>query len=104
MLKRREFTLGGTAAVVAAGLGPVALFSGRRAAAGGFGSFTRARFDALLHTGFHIDAAAWEGAELIEVADGPPSAVVEQFHLVFQGPRDCELPSGRSRLRARRGP
>jgi hypothetical protein len=55
----------------------------------------KAVFLALLHEVFTISTDRGRvGIQLIEVDDGPPSTVTEQFTVVFRGPRHWPLAEG----------
>jgi hypothetical protein len=61
---------------------------------------TRARFAAWLHSGFRVRPVGGlrsGRATLIEVADGPRAAGLDQFHLIFRS--DGRVPTGLCELR-----
>lgn len=99
MIQRRAFLKGSTAALLAAGAGPIALFApASRSGDGSFGAFSRARFAALVNRRFFVEDDGWQPLELVALRDGPPSAVVEQFTLVFRGVPGTEIAEGTHRI------
>lgn len=91
-MDRRDFLKSGVAVLVTAGLSPwLVASSGAPAGAGGF---SKAEFQALLHTWFHVGGPAWQPMELVDVRDGLPSLRAEQFTLVFRGSPVAPLDEG----------
>ena len=89
MMIRRTFLKSSTAALVAAGAGPVMFFSGP--SEGVAAGFSRARFDGLVNAWFTVDDGAHPTLELIRVDGGPEVPGYEQFTAVFRGHRDDPL-------------
>jgi len=95
LLKRRRFLKGSGVAIGLAGLGPMVLFaSPRPVRAGDFGSFSKARFEALRGGWFHVDGGWWESVQLVEVTDEAPSWTVEQFSIRFLASPHSDLEAG----------
>jgi len=92
LLKRRRFLKGSVAAIGLAGVGPVVFFTSPRPVwAGDFGSFSKARFEALRGGWFHVDGGMWESMQLVEVRDERASPRVEQFSIRFRASPHSEL-------------
>ncbi len=94
---RRTFLKTSTLALVAVGVGPVGLFSGR-AAKGDSLVYSRARFEALVDRRFYVDDGPHPTLELVRVEDGPTAARLEQFTAVFRGPVDRVLDEDQYRV------
>jgi hypothetical protein len=92
-IERRGFLKGGTAALVLAGLGPVALFGGK-SARGAPSRFTKAWFDARAGEWFHIDTGSWQSVELVEVAGSNAAFQLDQFTVRFRGSPHVEFEEG----------
>ena len=58
------------------------------------GRLSKAVFLALLGETFTVSSDGMVWIQLIQIDDGLPSAVTEQFALVFRGPHDPALPEG----------
>jgi hypothetical protein len=93
MLQRRAFLKSGTAALVVAGVGPVALFSGSPAR-GEEPVFTQAQFEGLLESWLQVDDGSWKSVELIEVSGSDAAAELEQFTIVLRGGSNVEIAEG----------
>ena len=92
-VERRTFLKAGTGALIAAGLGPVVLFSGDPATAAG-GDFTVDYFAAMTGESFHIDTGTWNQVKLVDAATDTPTYRVDQFTVTFQGASDLEIGEG----------
>ncbi len=98
MLNRRQFVGGLVGLAVLDSTGwkaRAAQTPGNRRGVSLQGRVSKAVFLELVGDTFTVsseDHTAW--ITLIEVEDGHPSAVAEQFSLVFQGPGDLALPEG----------
>jgi hypothetical protein len=96
-MKRREFLIGLSTACVAAGVVPVtAHATAPEKYFTGAPSLSRERFRQLLGSQFRVYAKNWNSfnLKLAAIKDGPASAGLEQFSLVFQGAGGVKLPPG----------
>jgi hypothetical protein len=94
---RRTFLKTSTLTIVGAGAAPLAFFSGRPAH-GSELTYSKARFEVLLNHWFYVDDEAHPTLELVRVDDGPASAGLEQFTLVFRGAHESVLDDAEHRL------
>lgn len=90
-LGRREFLKGGTAAIVVTGLSPWLLASSAGDATSHLG---RAEFEGFVGQWFQAGGATGEPLQLVAIHDGPASARVEQYTLVFRSGRGAALEEG----------
>lgn len=71
-------------AILFAGFGPLALYSGKPAHAGA-DHLDRAYFEALRGQWLHVDAAGWKDVELIDVGGSSAAPLLDQFTVTFRG-------------------
>ncbi len=94
MIDRRGFLKGSTLGLLAAGLSPVLLMSGRSArSAGSAGELSAAAFSAQEGTWFELRDEDAYHVQLIAV-DEVLAPELEQFLLVFRGPANDSVPEG----------
>jgi len=92
MIDRRGFVKGSTLGLLAAGLSPVLLMSGR--SAGSAGELSAAAFSAQEGTWFELRDDDAHHVRLIAVDEVPVAPELEQFRLVFRGPANDSVPEG----------
>lgn len=96
-MKRREFLIGSTATVVAAGVAPSLLHAATpESTFSGAPKLSRERFEQLVNSNFRIYKKGWvsETVKLEKLKEGPLSPGAEQFTLEFRGSQGTRLPSG----------
>lgn len=92
MIDRRGFVKGSSLGLLAAGLSPLLLVSGRSAGSGS--ELTAAAFRAQLGSWFQLRDQDAHHVRLVAVDDVPADPQLDQFRLVFRGPANDSVPEG----------
>jgi hypothetical protein len=96
-MKRREFLISCAASCAAAGIVPItAHATAPDKCFSGAPRLTKDRFLHLVNSQFKVYKKDWQSVpvKLTAVQEGPAAAGLDQFSLVFQGPRTASLQAG----------